>query len=138
MSLEASWPSLSMAFECCLFLIVTITSVVSDTDWFNTSYEREGQGSGTIVGDTGGKLLILTERKPEQTEGQRFGQGAQGVNCLRADLLRHIDKMDVFREVGCVESRVADYVPVKIIASLVVADRNVLRAEVLLEYLLGC
>lgn len=43
--------------------IVTITSVVSDTDWFNTSYEREGQGSGTIVGDTGGKLLILTERK---------------------------------------------------------------------------
>lgn len=43
--------------------IVTITSVVSDTDWFNTSYEREGQGSGTIVGDTGSKLLILTERK---------------------------------------------------------------------------
>ena len=43
--------------------IVTITSVVSDTDWFNTSNEREGQGSGTIVGDTGGKLLILTERK---------------------------------------------------------------------------
>ena len=43
--------------------IVTITSVVSDTNWFNTSYEREGQGSGTIVGDTGGKLLILTERK---------------------------------------------------------------------------
>lgn len=43
--------------------IVTITSVVSDTDWFNNSYEREGQGSGTIVGDTGGKLLILTERK---------------------------------------------------------------------------
>ena len=42
---------------------MTITSVVSDTDWFNTSYEREGQGSGTIVGDTGGKLLILTERK---------------------------------------------------------------------------
>ena len=42
---------------------MTITSVVSDTDWFNTSYEREGQGSGSIVGDTGGKLLILTERK---------------------------------------------------------------------------
>lgn len=43
--------------------IVTITSVVSDTDWFNNSYEREGQGSGTIVGDAGSKLLILTERK---------------------------------------------------------------------------
>lgn len=43
--------------------IVTITSVVSDTDWFNNSYEREGQGSGTIIGDEGGRLLILTERK---------------------------------------------------------------------------
>lgn len=43
--------------------IVTITSVVSDTDWFNNSYEREGQGSGTIIGDAGSKLLILTERK---------------------------------------------------------------------------
>lgn len=43
--------------------IVTITSVVSDTDWFNNSYEREGQGSGTIVGDRNGRLLILTEKK---------------------------------------------------------------------------
>ena len=30
--------------------IVTITVVVSDTDWFNNSYEREGQGCGTIIG----------------------------------------------------------------------------------------
>ena len=43
--------------------IVTITGVVSDTDWFNNSYEREGQGSGTIIGETGSRLLILTERK---------------------------------------------------------------------------
>lgn len=43
--------------------IVTITSVVSDTDWFNNSYEREGQGSGTIIGDRDGSLLILTEKK---------------------------------------------------------------------------
>ncbi len=43
--------------------IVTITGVVSDTDWFNNSYEREGQGSGTIIGESGSKLLILTERK---------------------------------------------------------------------------
>ena len=43
--------------------IVTITSVVSDTDWFNNSYEREGQGSGTNIGDEDGKLLILTERR---------------------------------------------------------------------------
>ena len=37
--------------------------VVSDMDWFNNSYEREGQGSGTIIGESGSKLLILTERK---------------------------------------------------------------------------
>ena len=43
--------------------IVTITGVVSDMDWFNNSYEREGQGSGTIIGESGSKLLILTERK---------------------------------------------------------------------------
>ncbi|MCI7107400.1 MAG: S1C family serine protease [Lachnospiraceae bacterium] len=43
--------------------IVTITSVVSDTDWFNNPYEREGQGSGAIIGDKSGKLLILTEKK---------------------------------------------------------------------------
>ena len=43
--------------------IVTITGVVSDTDWFNNSYEREGQGGGTIIGESGGKLWILTEKK---------------------------------------------------------------------------
>ncbi|MCD7708978.1 MAG: S1C family serine protease, partial [Clostridiales bacterium] len=43
--------------------IVTITSVVSDTDWFNNSYEREGQGSGTIIGETDDAFLILTEHK---------------------------------------------------------------------------
>jgi serine protease Do len=43
--------------------IVTITSVVSDTDWFNNPYEMEGQGAGAIVDDRAGKLLILTERK---------------------------------------------------------------------------
>lgn len=43
--------------------IVTITSVVNDTDWFNNTYEREGQGSGTIIGDRNGKLYILTEKK---------------------------------------------------------------------------
>lgn len=43
--------------------IVTITSVVSDTDWFDNSYEREGLGSGTIIGETESAYLILTERK---------------------------------------------------------------------------
>jgi serine protease Do len=43
--------------------IVTITSVVSDTDWFNNPYEMEGQGSGTIIDNRSGRLWILTEKK---------------------------------------------------------------------------
>ena len=43
--------------------IVTITGVVSDMDWFNNSYEREGQGSGAIIDETTDAYLILTERK---------------------------------------------------------------------------
>lgn len=43
--------------------IVAITSVVSDTDWFNNSFERVGQGTGAIVGETEKEYLILTERK---------------------------------------------------------------------------
>lgn len=43
--------------------IVSITSVVSGTDWFDNSYEREGLGSGAIIGETDTAYLILTERK---------------------------------------------------------------------------
>lgn len=42
--------------------IVAITSVSSDTDWFNNSYETEVQGAGVIINDTGSELLILAER----------------------------------------------------------------------------
>lgn len=43
--------------------VVRITSVVSNTDWFDNSYEREGEGSGTIIADREGKLWILTEKR---------------------------------------------------------------------------
>lgn len=43
--------------------IVTINTVTSGTDWFNASYEREGQASGVIIGETTKKILILTEKK---------------------------------------------------------------------------
>lgn len=43
--------------------IVSITSVVSGTDWFDNSYEREGLGTGAIIGETDSAYLILTERK---------------------------------------------------------------------------
>lgn len=43
--------------------IVTITSVKSDQDWFNNSFETEGQGSGIIIKEHGDHILILTEKK---------------------------------------------------------------------------
>ena len=43
--------------------IVTITSVITDTDWFNNSYETEGNASGVIVAENSQELHILTERK---------------------------------------------------------------------------
>lgn len=43
--------------------VVTITSVVSDTDLFNNAYEAEDQGSGVIISENDNEYLILTERK---------------------------------------------------------------------------
>jgi len=42
--------------------MVTVTARTSDVDWFNNTYESQGQVSGTIVGNNGLELLILTER----------------------------------------------------------------------------
>ena len=47
--------------------VVTVTGVVSDTDWYNNAYESNGQASGIIIGDYGSELLILTEHKVVQT-----------------------------------------------------------------------
>lgn len=43
--------------------VVTVTSVVSDMDWYNNAFESNGQASGIIIGDNGSELLILTEHK---------------------------------------------------------------------------
>lgn len=43
--------------------IVTINTVQQGIDWFNGSYETEGQASGVIIGETTKKILILTEKK---------------------------------------------------------------------------
>lgn len=43
--------------------IVVINTVTSDTDWFNNSYERSGQGSGVIIREDDAQYLILTEEK---------------------------------------------------------------------------
>lgn len=39
--------------------IVTVTSVVSDVDWFNNIYENEASASGIIVANNGKAILIL-------------------------------------------------------------------------------
>ncbi len=43
--------------------VVTITSVRSDKDLFNNSYEAEDSGSGVIIMENDEEYLILTERK---------------------------------------------------------------------------
>lgn len=43
--------------------VVTITSVRSDKDLFNNSYEAEDSGSGVIIMENDSEYLILTERK---------------------------------------------------------------------------
>lgn len=50
--------------------IVTVTGVVSNTDWYNNSYENNGLASGVIIGDNGSELLILTEHKVVKDAGQ--------------------------------------------------------------------
>ena len=42
--------------------LVTVTSVTSDVDWFNNTYENKGVTSGLIITDNGRELLILADR----------------------------------------------------------------------------
>lgn len=41
--------------------IVTVTGVVSDTDWFDNTYENQGQTAGLIVADNGRELFVLAD-----------------------------------------------------------------------------
>lgn len=42
--------------------IATVTSVSSDVDWFNDTYENKGVTSGLIIADNGKELLILADK----------------------------------------------------------------------------
>ncbi len=42
--------------------LVTVTSVSSDVDWFNNTYENKGVTSGVIIADNGRELLILANK----------------------------------------------------------------------------
>lgn len=44
--------------------MVTVTSVSSEVDWFNNTYEREGEIAGVIIANNNRELLILTRRSP--------------------------------------------------------------------------
>lgn len=52
--------------------MVTVTGVVSDVDWFDNTYENQGQTAGLIVADNGKELLILVDdaaiRQAEELE----------------------------------------------------------------------
>lgn len=60
--------------------MVTVTGVVSDTDWFNNTYENQGQTAGLVVADNGRELLILADNTVlEQAESVKvtFSDGNQ-------------------------------------------------------------
>lgn len=42
------------------YSMVTVTGIVSETDWFNNPYETKGQTFGVVVADNGKEVLILT------------------------------------------------------------------------------
>ncbi len=41
--------------------VVSVTAVKQSTDWFNSVFNSENTGSGVIVAETAGEILILTE-----------------------------------------------------------------------------
>ena len=43
--------------------VVQVTGLKKDVDWFNMTYEDQGQASGVIIANSGQELLILTEKR---------------------------------------------------------------------------
>lgn len=43
--------------------IVTVTALLSETDWMNNAYETQDQGSGVIISEDDNYLYILTEKR---------------------------------------------------------------------------
>lgn len=63
--------------------MVTVTSVKSDVDWFNNTYESEGEIAGVIIANNNRELLVLTKRSPlKEAESIRItfcnGTSAEG------------------------------------------------------------
>ncbi len=58
---EKIYDGLRDIFEEAQKSLVTVTTVSNDVDWFNAAYENYKMASGTIIGDNGVELLILTD-----------------------------------------------------------------------------
>ncbi|MBQ7839480.1 MAG: trypsin-like peptidase domain-containing protein [Lachnospiraceae bacterium] len=65
--------------------MVTVTGVVTDMDWFDNTYENEGQAAGLIVAQNGKELLILTNWK--------VVDGADSVEVTFSDQAVHTAQM---------------------------------------------
>lgn len=84
--------------------VVTVTGLETDMDWFDNTYESEGQSSGLIVAENGKELLILTNDRvldnadsvevtfcdervyPAQIKGRHEETGLAIVSVLISDL----------------------------------------------------
>lgn len=66
--------------------IVTVTGVVSDTDWFDNTYENQGQTAGLLVADNGRELFVLADHMTvEKAENIKvtFSDGQQAAAQLK-------------------------------------------------------
>lgn len=66
--------------------VVTVTSVSSDTDWFQNTYENKNQGAGLIIAENGKELLILADRALTENAQKidiQFQDGTQAEAILK-------------------------------------------------------
>ena len=61
---QAMYNSLHKVYQNASSSIVTVTGVKSDVDWFNNTYESEGNIAGVIIANNNRELLILTRKSP--------------------------------------------------------------------------
>ena len=58
------YDSLHQVYQEASTSIVTVTAVKSDVDWFNNTYQSEGNIAGVIIANNNRELLILTRKSP--------------------------------------------------------------------------
>lgn len=71
--------------------MVTVTAAISDTDWFNETYESRSQTSGLLVGNNGVEILILTSYSRVQNADRLQAAFADGTSL--SAVLKTYDKV---------------------------------------------